>query len=127
MANSAFTTAEKLNILTNEGNRRLRNHSPHLSWNEKKKDLDTLMIQMEECGHSEAFRAVVAVRVISRYQKSLRSHNQGERRMYRSREEQQTQVKEAGGRQISPIGLSVGELPISCESQRQKTASWQSQ
>ena len=59
MASSAFTASEKMNILVHEGNRRLRNHSPHQKWLEKKKDLDRLMIQMEECGHTEEFRALV--------------------------------------------------------------------
>jgi hypothetical protein len=34
-ASSAFTSREKMNILVNEGNRRLKNFSPHLSWEEK--------------------------------------------------------------------------------------------
>ena len=55
MAASAFTTREKLNILVNEGNIRLRNHSPHISWELKRRDLDRLMIQMQEYEHSEEF------------------------------------------------------------------------
>ena len=98
MASSAFTASEKMNILTNEGNRRLRNHSPHISWKEKRKDLDTLMIQMEECGHTEEFRGLVADRVVSRYQQSLRNHLCGVKRMYRSRKEQQDQVRATGGK-----------------------------
>ena len=98
MASSAFTASEKLNILVNEGNRRLKNHSPQMSWLEKKKNLDTLMIQMEECGHSEDFRGLVAVRTVSRYSKSLKNHLEGRRRMYRSRQEQQEQVRAAGGK-----------------------------
>ena len=87
-----------MNILVNEGNRRLRNHSPHLTWDEKKNDVTTLMIQMEECGHKENFCAVVAVRIVLRYLNSLQKHRQGEKRMYRSEREQQAEVAAAGGR-----------------------------
>ena len=97
-ASSAFTAAEKMNILVNEGNRRLKNYSPHLSWEEKKRDLTTLMIQMEEGGHKESFRAVVAVRTVARYQNSLKNHQWGKKRMYRSREEQKQELEAAGGR-----------------------------
>ena len=31
MASSAFTASQKMNILVNAGNRRLKNHSPHIS------------------------------------------------------------------------------------------------
>ena len=67
MAASAFTTQEKQNILVNEGNRRLRNHSPHIPWEVKMRDLDTLMIQIQECGHAEEFRSLVATMVVVRY------------------------------------------------------------
>ena len=98
LASSAFTSREKVNILVNEGNRRLRNHSPHLAWDEKKQDITTLMIQMEECGHKENFRAIVAVRIVSRYMNSLQKHQGGVKRLYRNRREQQAEVAAAGGR-----------------------------
>ena len=86
-----------MNILGNEGNRRLKNFSPHLEWVEKREDLNTLMIQMQECGYNEDFRGLVTVRIVSRYQNSLRNHHEGRRRMYRSKREQQEQVEAAGG------------------------------
>ena len=98
LACSAFTSRDKMNILVNEGNRRLRNHIPHLTWDEKKHDVTTLMIQMKECGHKENFCAVVAVRIVLRYLNSLQKHRQGEKRMYRSEREQQAEVAAAGGR-----------------------------
>ena len=87
-----------MNILVNEGNRRLKNHSPHPAWKEKRKDLDTLMIQMKECGHTEEFKALMAVRTVSRYRKSLKNHEDGCKRMYRNRQEQEAQVKAGGGK-----------------------------
>ena len=81
MASSAFTAGEKNNILVNEGNRRLKKHSPYLAWKEKRKDLDTLMIQMKECGHTEEFKALVAMRTVSRYRKSLKNNKDGCKRM----------------------------------------------
>ena len=105
MATSAFTASEKMNILVNEGNRRLKNYSPHLEWGEKREDINTLMIQMQECGHSEEFRGLVAVRIVSRYKNSLNNHQQGRRRMYRSRREQQEQVEAAGGRASPKKGI----------------------
>ena len=64
----------------------------------KRTDVDTLMIQMQKCGHSEEFRGLVATRVVARYFRSLSNHVEGVRRMYRSKKERLEQVKEAGGK-----------------------------
>ena len=53
---------------------------------------------MEECGHSEQFRGLVAVRVVARYHQSLKNHNQGVIRIYRSRKEPKEQVRAEGGK-----------------------------
>ena len=58
----------------------------------------TLMLQMEECGHTEQLRGQVAVRVVSRYQQSLANHLREVRRMYRSRKEQQGRIRAAKGK-----------------------------
>ena len=114
-----------MNILVNEGNRRLKNHSPHLKWLEKKKDLDKLLIQVEECGHTEEFRGLVAVRTVSRYWKSLRNPQEGSRRMYRSRQEQQEQVRAAGGKAIQSNWFKkLGATNVLRDSLPPKTVTW---
>ena len=39
-------------------------HSPYLSWEEKRDDITTLMIHVEEGGHKEIFGVIVAVRIV---------------------------------------------------------------
>ena len=51
MARSTFTTREKKNILLEEASRRLRNCSPHCTWEEKCVHITTLNLQMLWCGH----------------------------------------------------------------------------
>ena len=42
--------------------------------------------------------ATVAVRIVSRYQNSLQNHRTGQKRMYRNRREQKTDIEAAGGK-----------------------------
>ena len=96
MARSAFPTSTKRNILVEEGMRRLRNCSPSLPWSMKAEFLNNLCISMLEAGHSESFRVTVITRVIGKYEANLKNHLSGQKQMYRTRKERETQFKATG-------------------------------
>ena len=98
---SAFTTREMKNILLEEASRRLRNCSPNLPWVTKAAQLTELNIQMLDAGHSQDFRDLITTRAVAKYSNSLKNHRkvgEGQRRMYRTREEREKQWEEQGGR-----------------------------
>ena len=63
---SAMSLASKVNILTQEGSRRLRNYSQGIPWDVKKEYLDKLSIQMMWAGYSERTRELVITRVLAK-------------------------------------------------------------
>ena len=84
-ARSAFATSKKRSILLEEGQRRLRNCSPELSWEKKSIFLNRFSSDMKRSGHCTSFRSTVLKRVILKYQVDLSNHLEGKRTMYRSR------------------------------------------
>ena len=77
-----------------EGNRRLRNCTPELGWNQKVLFLNRFSLDMRNSGHSPTFRKTILKRVIVRYMNSLHNHMNHTRRMYRDREERMQQKKQ---------------------------------
>ena len=53
---------------------------------------------MHDSGHTERFRSTVVSRVIGKYTKNLENHRNGTKRMFRTREEREEQIKLTGGR-----------------------------
>ena len=98
MARSAFTTREKKNILLEEASRRLRNCSPHCTWEEKCVHITTLNLQMMKCGHKQEFRNMITCRAVAKYENSLENHRSGVKVMYRKREEMISQWEREGGK-----------------------------
>ena len=86
---SALTSKQKMNILVEEGCRRLKNFSPTLPWRTKVNALNKLMIQMYQVEHKESFREKVADRIIAKYKDTLMNHVSGKKPMYRSRHERE--------------------------------------
>ena len=86
-ARSAFSASRKQSILFEEGERRLRNCSPELRWEEKARFLNKFSSEMKYSGHTTAFRKTILRRVILKYQNDLSNHNEGKRCLYRSRKE----------------------------------------
>ena len=93
-AKSAFSTRVKRSILLEEGSRRLRNCSPDLDWRDKAVFLNRLSLDMKNCGHKYTFRKTILVRVVAKYMSSLSNHLEGDRPLYRSREEREKQKQE---------------------------------
>ena len=98
MARSAFTTREKKNILLEEASRRLRNCSPHCTWEEKCVHITTLNLQMLKCGHKQEFRSMITCRAVAKYRNSLKNHESGVKVMYRRRAEMISQWEQEGGK-----------------------------
>ena len=66
-----MSMSAKLNIIANEGYRRLRNCSPNLPWAEQVTYLNKLMISMLYGGYSGKTRQIVARRVIAKYTNNM--------------------------------------------------------
>ena len=71
-ARSAFSTQKKMSILLEEGQRRLRNCSPELDWEEKVIFLNRFSSDLKWSGHSVFFRRIVLKRVIMKYRADAR-------------------------------------------------------
>ena len=94
---SALTSRQKMNILVEEGSRRLKNYSPNLDWSEKCQALNTLMIQMFLVDHDEVFRRKVALRIIAKYKMDLSNHLMRIKPMYRTKQERENYKSNGGG------------------------------
>ena len=86
MAKSSMTISSKMNILVQEGGRRLRNHSLETSWNVKLVDLNKLMIQMMWSGHGFKTRECVATRILAKYHSKLKFFWEFGRPVYKSKQ-----------------------------------------
>ena len=98
MARSALGTSQKRSILVQEGLRRLSNYSPSLPWSKKVESLNRLCIDMKDCGHTESFRATIISRVVGKYKTNLDNHTNGNKKMFRTKEEREEFYKAEGGR-----------------------------
>ena len=85
-------------VLIEEVMRRLRNCSPELTWKEKGKFLTEYAREMKNSGHSEEFRIEVIHRAVEKYKKILNAHLNGEKQMYRSKEERNAEIAAKGGK-----------------------------
>ena len=83
---TAMSGSSKLNILTNEGSRRLRNCSLDTPWTEQVIFLNKLMISMMWGGYSGKQREIVARRVLARYHTNLNNFRHQGRPLYRIKE-----------------------------------------
>ena len=89
---TAFSTAKKRSILMEEGLRRLRNCFPGMSWREKVVHLNRFSSDLKRSGHSPSFRKTILRRIIAKYDTDLSNHEEGRKKMYRSRQER-TEMK----------------------------------
>ena len=91
---SAMSLGSKINILVNEGNRRLRNCIPSMEWKYKVPFLNKLMVSMKWSGYSERVRELVSVRILARYNQNLKNFKYEGRPLYRTKEERNSTIKE---------------------------------
>ena len=82
-----MSMGSKLDILTQEANRRIRNCSPSLPWTSKLPYINRLMIQMKWAGYSENSRQIVATRALAKMDNDVHNFHQLGRPIYRSKEE----------------------------------------
>ena len=87
LARLAMEMATKINILVQEGNRRVRNCSMQLPWEVRLRYIKELMAQMMGSGYSQSIREVVAKRLIAKIDTNFYNLKHLDRPRYRSREE----------------------------------------
>ena len=91
---SAMSLGSKINILVNEGNRRLRNCDPDMEWSQKVPYINKLMVSMKWSGYSERTRELVGTRILARYNQSLSNFKTEGRSLYRTKEVRNAILKE---------------------------------
>ena len=87
---ASMSMSSKLNILTAEGCRRLRNCSLQIPWKEQVQCMNRLMISMMWGGYTPKVREIVARRVLAKHTNNLRNYREQNRPLYRSKEERRT-------------------------------------
>ena len=90
---SALSRSAKLDILVQEGGRRLRNCDLSIPWETRIEYINLLMIQMVWSGYKEKERVVVAKRILARYNNNLWNYKNLDRTLYCSKEERSNQIK----------------------------------
>jgi hypothetical protein len=101
---SALEKKVKLNILVEEGLRRMRNVNPGAKWEETAKHLDEFQLEIREAGYPTKFRDRILDMVVGKYQKEMEkhwmweegNHDQGSP-CYRTGEERESQKEEKKG------------------------------
>ena len=86
--------ASKVNILVQEGSRRIRNCSPDLPWDRVVPHLNKLMISMHWGGYKEGTKRLVAVRILARYASNIENLKSMGRPLYRDKESRRLVVRE---------------------------------
>ena len=76
-----------MNVLVNDGLRRVLNCSPELPWEVKASTLSELSLFLKQAGHSEQYRHRVIDTVIGKYIQMLVDDKEGNKPLYRSKEE----------------------------------------
>ena len=84
---ASMSMAAKLNIVTAEGCRRLRNCSLEIPWNNQVEYLNRLKICMMWGGYTQKVREVVARRILAKDTNNLRNFRERSRPLYKSMEE----------------------------------------
>ena len=95
---TAYPNGRLRAVLIEEVLRRLRNCSPDMDWKEKGKFVTEYAKEMKNSGHSEKFRKEIIERAIEKYKTILHRHNNGEKIMYRTRQERKVEIAERGGK-----------------------------
>ena len=90
---SAMSISSKYNILVQEGNRRLRNMSNDIAWNQKVHLINLLMIQMTWAEYNLKDREIVARRIVAKLDSDLLSYQNEGKPYYRSKEERRETLK----------------------------------
>ena len=90
---ASMSMAAKLNILTAEGSRRLRNCDLETPWNQQVEYLNKLMVSMMWGGYTPKIREIVARRVLAKYTNNLRNFREQGRPLYRSKYERNQVMK----------------------------------
>ena len=85
LASSALPWQQKLNILTNEALRRLRNTSEKLGLKVQNNHLNDFMIKLKDSGYSPGFRQQVVVNAKKIYQLQVQKDRDGSKPLYRPR------------------------------------------
>ena len=85
LASSALPWQQKLNILTNEALRRLRNTSEKLGLEVQNNHLNDFMIKLKDSGYSPGFRQQVVVNAKKIYQSQVQKDRDGSKPLYRPR------------------------------------------
>ena len=86
-ARSAMSLASKMDILVQEGSRRIRNCSLSTPWEEITPFLNKLMISMYWARYPESVRRTVATRIVAKWNTNLESLKSLGRPIYRNKEE----------------------------------------
>ena len=87
---SAMTMSSKVNILVQEGARRIRNCSPNLPWMTARGFLNRLMLWG---GYPERTRRIVADRILARHNNNMQNLQEHGRKLYRSKEDRANMEK----------------------------------
>ena len=90
---SAMSKSSKISILVQEGNRRARNTSKHLPWEETLKHLNKLMLQTFWAQYSMHDREIVARRILAKLENDKLSNQFEGRPYYRSKQERNKYLK----------------------------------
>ena len=85
LARSAMSLASKVNILVQEGGRRVRNCSPTLEWDSVLPHLNKLMVSMFWAGYPDEVRRLVATRIMARRATNLQNLQDHQRPLYRDK------------------------------------------
>ena len=85
MDKSSMNTSSKMNILSQEGGRRLRNHSLNTAWETKLIDVNKLMIQMLWSGYNYVAREIVARWILAKYHSTVNNFVIFGRPLFRSK------------------------------------------
>ena len=99
MARSALSASAKRAILVAEGVRRLRNCHPDLPVKEKAFHMNNFNLAMMDCGHEVKFREIVNRRAIAVYERACVNEVEGNKRMYRTKEERRALIKLRGDKE----------------------------
>ena len=93
LSRSSISMGSKLDILTQEANRRLRNCFLSLPWTDKLVFLNKLMIQMMWAKYPVSSREIVARRSLAKLDMDLHNHSHLGRPIYRSKQERNQVTK----------------------------------
>ena len=93
LGRSALSHSSKLNIIVQEGNRRLRNTSKTIPWKDKVHLINKLMIQMYWAGYRRKDREIVSKRILAKQENDRVNHETEGKEYYRTKEERRQTFK----------------------------------